>query len=449
MDWDCDHCSFRNKGTTSRCRVCNLKSHQQRSSLMSTSLVEISCPRCTLLNPQNSSSCEVCGHTFLPKEKNPSPPSRSSSSNDENRSGSEEEDDESDCEEKMLFELISEQIDEFVETIKQSNEIRYRCKFDGRICGTKSIMCAYVARRHKAAALEQLKKKESRDRKRDGVQSDEALAWKLAILDSQIVATNGKGGRKRPQTGGTTLRSTSLPSSSSSRRTVPVLPPKTEPRKKREYTPLPPSAYFRNRQQQTASAATVAPKTLKPKVEFSLSHEDKETRLKKLLQKSDQIVSRLAQLIPAPPTSAQTSDQTTTTRAPLASSYASHSVEHTDTETPCSLPGDPIEVSDLSIINDSDRNPTVLPTVIEYPLLQGCTLRSYQSAGVEWLCGLHDAGLNGILADEMGLGLSSHFFISLAISPSLLVLFTPQAKLFKSLLSFVVFFKDIIFLVLI
>jgi SNF2 family DNA or RNA helicase len=421
MAWVCVHCSFQNKQTTTRCRVCHLKNQQLAISSSIEMGKEISCPRCTLLNPMNSSCCGVCGHVLLPSQNNSSSKIDSPHDNhdpDENQrdSGSGSDDNESDCEEKMLFELISEQIDEFVETIKQNNEIRYRCKFDGRICGTKSIMCAYVARRHKTAALQQLKQKESKDREGYRSISDEALAWKLAILDYETAPTTKRMGRpKKSSTAATNVRSASLPSSlSSSRRasTVPLPPPppKTEPRKKKrgEYTPLPPSAYFRNRQSE-ANIPTSGPKSVRPKVEFNLTSEDKETRLKKLLQRSDQIVSRLAQLIPPPlpPASTKTSEKIT---EPY--SIPSHSlVEQTDSETPCSLQGD--EISDAPIIpmnhsKDLPSPPTISPSlVIDYPLLQGCTLRSYQSAGVEWLCGLHDAGLNGILADEMGLGIVS------------------------------------------
>lgn len=339
---------------------------------------------------------------------------------EENEEGGEEE---SDCEERMLFELISEHIDEFIEIIRQDHEIRYRCNFDGRICGTKSIMCAYVARRHKTAALEQLKQKES-SRSREGSRSnsDEALAWKLAILDYETVtstATERRGTRSRPQksltTKGTNSRSNSLPSSlSSSRRasTVPGPPPrpppKTEPKKKKaEYTPLPPSAYFRNHQ--TNLVASESQRSSKPKVDFHLSHEDKETRLKKLLQKSDQIVSRLAQLIPSPPPSASASDSTQSGDQmivePSSTLPQSVVVEQTDSETN-TLKSDSNEISvrPITPVSHSGDHSNSSSLVIQYPLLQGCTLRNYQSAGVEWLCGLHDAGLNGILADEMGLG---------------------------------------------
>ena len=45
-----------------------------------------------------------------------------------------------------------------------------------------------------------------------------------------------------------------------------------------------------------------------------------------------------------------------------------------------------------------------VPTLKQPHFITGGTLRDYQLHGVEWLCGIHYAGLNGILADEMGLG---------------------------------------------
>jgi ATP-dependent DNA helicase len=88
---------------------------------------------------------------------------------------------------------------------------------------------------------------------------------------------------------------------------------------------------------------------------LELTDEDKETRLRKLLSKSDQILAKIRGIIPS-------------TSAPSSSSSSMSS------------------------------------DVVQSSLVTGCVLRPYQISGVEWLCSLHQSGLNGILADEMGLG---------------------------------------------
>lgn len=278
----------------------------------------------------------------------------------------------------MFFNLVSEQIDQFIDTFMSNNEVRYRCKFDGRICGTKSIMCAYIARRHKSTVLKQLKQKES-----SLSESDEALAWKLAILDYNDVTNSQKGTKSKASGNSSTLRSTSLPVASSSSR--PPIAPRSEPKRKKEYVPLPPAAYFQNRQQ--IDQEKLKPTRIKPKVDFNLTSEDKESRLKKLLSKSDQIVTRLANLMPASASTISVDGST----GNLATSNLDTSISPT--------------------VDVENQN---LPNMQKYPLLQDCTLRNYQSAGLEWLCSLHEAGLNGILADEMGLGMwvSIHYSYS-------------------------------------
>ena len=54
--------------------------------------------------------------------------------------------------------------------------------------------------------------------------------------------------------------------------------------------------------------------------------------------------------------------------------------------------------------NSNDKAVTNLNLQTHPDYLKNGTLRSYQLAGVNFLIGMHDKGLNGILADEMGLG---------------------------------------------
>jgi SNF2 family DNA or RNA helicase len=421
MGWICGHCSFTNRGNVSRCRVCNIKNNGHHSNEKE----ERACPQCTLLNPVRSKSCEACEYVFTLQDEQqlttapvsssfvPSTSNSSSSplfsSNSTTQNKKDEEDDGSDCEEKMFFELVLERIDEFVETLidEEKQQIIYKCKFDGRICGTKSIMCAYITRRHKSAVLNQLKSLSTN-------QSDEKMAWKLAILDyEEVTETTAGQGLKQQQKNRheissentltesrrrASVRSASLPTatnrSSSSNRSL--LQSKSEQKKKREYAPLPPSSYFRNRSNPTASSSG--------KTHFSdlnLTEEDKETRLKKLLTKSDQIVSKLAHLIP-----------TSTPKVAMKESSANATSVSSPTVSSTGESGSTSSSSNIQ--STSCSSPVRAPA--EYPLLVGCSLRNYQSAGVEWLCSLHDAGLSGILADEMGLGLLG--FPSLDLSHS-------------------------------
>lgn len=51
------------------------------------------------------------------------------------------------------------------------------------------------------------------------------------------------------------------------------------------------------------------------------------------------------------------------------------------------------------------QNPTLIGDMsIAQPQLLRCTLKEYQTKGLNWLANLYEQGINGILADEMGLG---------------------------------------------
>ena len=99
---------------------------------------------------------------------------------------------------------------------------------------------------------------------------------------------------------------------------------------------------------------------------------DKESRLQRLLEKTDRIANTLSRSIFS------------------SSAYSS---------------------SSSSSYSSSSTSISVLPSsVVQAPLcLKGC-LRDYQLGGLQWLFGLHTSGVNGILADEMGKEPSYFFY---------------------------------------
>ena len=379
--------------------------------------------------------------------------SRGGSNNKSNENGNNEElqtaqYEDSDYEERMIFEYVTKNIDEFIETITVGNDTRFKCKFDGRVCGTKSIMCAYISRCHRDSIVKSLK----RQSKLKGKRSDEELAWELAISDyqgatkpslqssvsSSSSTTSVSSPRASPTRNSRTStphyptrsnvnRSTTTTSSSSSstnhngstskRNEISSQIPKVIPKKK-EYTPQSPSVYFRKRYDNIESRhTTLTPSrnTNSMKNKHELTYDDKETRLKKLLAKSDKIVERLSHLI-KPPVDQTKSETTleTKTEADVKTTVSTNNddeneekkIDISTSSLPSTIPSSSSSSSTTTTSTtaktpfDSTKN----STMSQYPHLTGCTLRGYQVSGVEWLCTLHESGMNGILADEMGLG---------------------------------------------
>ena len=87
---------------------------------------------------------------------------------------------------------------------------------------------------------------------------------------------------------------------------------------------------------------------------------------------------------------------TTTTTTTTSSSRMNRSKIHEMKDSTSSSPS--------SSSSSSSSSSKIQSTLKQPQFITGGVLRDYQLHGVEWLCGIHYAGLNGILADEMGLG---------------------------------------------
>jgi hypothetical protein len=165
--WACPHCTFENTSQVVQCKVCHIK--------RKFSSRKINCQLCTFLNSEGNLLCEMCG-ADLPQEQ----PHENSETD-------------SDHEETLLLECAKSHFDEFAETLESG----YRCKFDGRVCGKKPMMCAYIIRHHREKVRSYLGK--PTELENSVTNDDYSLAMTLAISDYEVAANlKGKSDLKKP-----------------------------------------------------------------------------------------------------------------------------------------------------------------------------------------------------------------------------------------------------------
>jgi hypothetical protein len=295
----------------------------------------------------------------------------------------------------------------FPECAEPIDNVTYKCKFDGKVCRTKAIMTAYLVRQHKSllTSKDMESNREIRKTKKStivirkdtsdfhavnssnhGVLIDKEIALKIASSDYEDMKKQRGASSSSPSQHERKLKLNTFSDDSL-------------------YTKVDKMKHFSNGDTKLdldSNFSLMEGFKDDDGESFSFVTERnratyRQSRLEKLLSRTDKIVSRLNNMMATVSISSQ--------------NFSHKEIEEKFDNKTLMSPTDKNSHSSMvdaqpmvsNVLENSEESFVVVDDCNQQQplMLRNVKLRGYQIGGVEWLNSLHMSGLNGILADEM------------------------------------------------